>query len=163
MRSWKRPPQQGTEVAKFSRRYFFSLACVAMAIISSFYWSGFPFDNLCESADVVPGYDGTFTVRGLDPTIRMNGTVAKFTSSDMQYRFCNQDLLSSGRAQTFPFVANKQPKGDEWMTPTQENVTNIFGWTAVVILIIVVVQFVWGWVKMAQSLFHSSYSVSDES
>lgn len=163
MRTWKRPPQLGTKVSKFSRRYFFSIACVAMAVISSFYWSGFPFDNLCEASDIAPGYEGKFTVTALDQNTRMNGTEVSFTSTSMQYRFCNQDLLSPGGGQTFPFVAKQQPEGDEWMSPTQEDVTTVFGWTSVGITVIVIIKFVWGWFETAQSLFRSSYSVSCKS
>jgi hypothetical protein len=161
MRTWKRPPQLGTRVSKFSRRYFFSLACVAMAIISSFYWSGFPYDNLCELDDPPVAYEGKHNVTPLDESIRNLDWQVIFSDSETQYRFCNQDLMSPGQGQTFPFVASKQPEGDEWMTPEQEEVTTIFGWTSVVITAIICVKFLWGWVEMAQTLFSSSYSVSD--
>lgn len=159
MRTWKRPPQLGTSVSKFSRRYFFSLACVAMAIISSFYWSGFPFDNLCDKDESLPAnYKGTFTVKALDQGIGMNGTQVTFSESDTPYRVCNQNLLSGGLGRTFPFTASQQPEGGEWMTPDQEDVTTIFGWTSVAISAVVIIKFVWGWVEQAQSLFTSSYS-----
>lgn len=161
MRTWKRPPQLGTRVSKFSRRYFFSLACVAMAIISSFYWSGFPYDNLCELEDPLVGYEGSWPVEAFDNNIRMNATNANFSDSVSQYRVCSQDLLTSPGRRSFPFVASSQPEGDEWMTPEQEDVTTIFGWTSVVITAIVAIKFVWGWVEMAQSLFVSNYSVSE--
>lgn len=161
MRTWKRPPQLGTRVSAFSRRYFFSLACVAMSIISSFYWSGFPYDNICELDDPTSAYEGSYTVVALDESIHMNGTTTTFTKSETQYQFCSQDLMSPGQGQTFPFVASKQPEGKEWMTPEQEDVTNIFGWTSVVITAIVAIKFVWGWVEMAQTLFRSGYSVSN--
>jgi len=45
-RTWKRAPMLGNTISRFSRKYFFSTALVAMAIISSYYWSGFPYDNL---------------------------------------------------------------------------------------------------------------------
>jgi hypothetical protein len=160
MRTWKRPPQLGTRVSKFSRRYFFSLACVAMAIISSFYWSGFPYDNLCEMDEIAVGYEGAYDVKANDKRIRMHNESVNFTDTETQYRFCSQDLMSPGRGQTFPFVASKQPEGDEWMTPEQEDVTTIFGWASVVITAIVAMKFVWGWVEIAQTLFSSSYSVS---
>jgi hypothetical protein len=38
----------GNTISRFSRKYFFSAAIVAMAIVSSYYWSGFPYDNLCS-------------------------------------------------------------------------------------------------------------------
>ena len=156
MRTWKRPPQLGTNISKFSRRYFFNLACVAMVIISSFYWSGFPFDNLCDKNESLPvSYQGTFTVKALDQNIQMNGVQVTFSDSDTPYHVCSQNLL--GR--TFPFVPSRQPEGGEWMTPDQEDVTTIFGWTSVAITVFVIIKFVWGWVEQAQALFTSSYSV----
>lgn len=50
MRTWKRAPMLGNTISSFSRKYFFSAAIVAMAIASSYYWSGFPFDNLCSKS-----------------------------------------------------------------------------------------------------------------
>lgn len=161
MRTWKRPPQHGTKVSKFSRRYFFSLACVAMAIMSSFYWSGFPYDNLCENDSPLPtAYQGTFVVAARDPSSRMNGVEVTFSESHPGYRVCSQDLLSPGRGRTFPFIPSRQPEGDEWMTPDQEYVTTVFGWTSVAITAVVIIKFIWGWVENAQSLFGSTYSVS---
>jgi hypothetical protein len=40
----------GNTISSFSRKYFFSAAILAMAIASSYYWSGFPFDNLCSKS-----------------------------------------------------------------------------------------------------------------
>lgn len=48
MRTWKRAPMLGNTISQFSRKYFFSTALVAMAIVSSYAWSGFPYDNLCS-------------------------------------------------------------------------------------------------------------------
>jgi hypothetical protein len=156
MRTWKRAPQLGKSVSTFSRRYFFSLACVAMAIISSLYWSGFPFDNICPNADIDPAYVGkNFTVLPHDK-------VVSFEAKDVDYFFCNQDLLSPGRGRTFPFIAAQQPEGGEWMTDDQEIVTTIFGWSSVAILAFVVLKFVWGWIEMSKSLFYSSYEVSEK-
>jgi hypothetical protein len=45
LRIWKRPPQLGTKISEFSRRYFFSLATLAVAVLAS-YWAGFPFGNI---------------------------------------------------------------------------------------------------------------------
>ena len=161
MRTWMRPPQLGTSVSKFSRRYFFSLAVVAMAIMSSFYWSGFPYDNLCEMEEPVDdAYLGSFQVVALDngSSSRMHNTRVEFQQGERQYRVCSQNLMVRKSGRSFPFTPQRQTKGDEWMTPEQEEVTTIFGWTAVAITAIVIVKFVWGWVEMSQSLFRSTYS-----
>lgn len=161
MRTWKRPPKLGASVSSFSRRYFFSLAVVAMAIMSSFYWSGFPYDNLCEVDEPIDdAYIGKFRVDALVNTTftqKLADTV-EFRENDRRYRVCSQNLLAPGRGTTFPFIPAQQPEGSEWMTPDQEDVTLVFGWTAVVIIAGVIIKFVWGWLEMAQSMFRSTYS-----
>ena len=47
MRTWKRAPPLGPGISEFSRRYFVSTSFLAMAVMSSYFWAGFPFDNLC--------------------------------------------------------------------------------------------------------------------
>lgn len=49
MRSWQRAPRVGTEISNISLNYFFSTALFFLAVMSSFYWSAFPFDNLCPT------------------------------------------------------------------------------------------------------------------
>ena len=41
-------PELGNDVAQLSRRVFFPLAVLALAIMSDFYWSAYPFDNVCR-------------------------------------------------------------------------------------------------------------------
>lgn len=128
-----------------------------MAVICSFYWSGFPFDNLCESAEYDAAYEGTFTVSSLgDVSETKLVTVAMH---DPQYRFCNQDLMSSGNGIKFPFVASQQPVGNEWMTHDQEVVSTVFGWSALVIAAVIALKFIWGWIELLQTFFSSDYSV----
>ena len=47
LRSWGQLPELGDDVAKLSRQIFFPLCLVVLAAISEFYWSAFPFDDLC--------------------------------------------------------------------------------------------------------------------
>ena len=47
LRSWGQLPELGNDVAKLSRQIFFPLCLVVLAAVSEFYWSAFPFDNLC--------------------------------------------------------------------------------------------------------------------
>jgi hypothetical protein len=131
-----------------------------MAVISSFYWSGFPYDNICPNDDIDPAYVGkNFTVFPLGADV---GIDVSFDAKDVDYFFCNQDLLSPGRGRTFPFIAAQQPEGDEWMTDDQETVTTFFGWSAVAITAMVILKFLWGWVEMSKSLFYSSYEVREK-
>lgn len=155
-----------------------------MAVISSYYWSGFPFDNLCANDSISPSYLGNFTIRqrkaAVDDPFALATTAEGddesedqedeeiddrdfteviVTSNDIDYRYCNQDMLMPGGGGTFPFIPSKQPEGDEWMTDDQETVTRIFGWSSIVISVVVILRVMYGWVGMAKSLFASSYKV----
>lgn len=44
---WGRSPELGTEIAEYSRNYFFSLALAAYALMLSYGYAGWPFDNAC--------------------------------------------------------------------------------------------------------------------
>lgn len=56
MRTWQRAPHFGTMVARASHAYFFPWIVVAMVVMGTVYWSGFPFDNVCP----VDGEDGEY-------------------------------------------------------------------------------------------------------
>ena len=117
-----------------------------MAIFSSYSWSGFPYDNLCENegSEVSDLYAGEYTVAvhkqvGLSTLFgRVNVTEPEvdfyvnttITTGSPTYRFCNQDLMGRGPNVTgaYPFVPVFQPAGDEWMTSEQEVVTTYYGW-----------------------------------
>lgn len=153
MRTWKRPPQLGTKISEFSRRYFFSLAIVAMALLSSYIWSAFPFDNLCmnEGANA-PTFAGAWLVTPLE------GDVEEVTldDSDGSFRYCLQDFFRIS-GENFPFISKNQPDGEEWMTSEQETVTDIYGWSAVGVMSLVAISFLLGWCEGIRSLFRGTY------
>ena len=64
MRIWANSAALGSEVAKFSRKYFFSIAVVAYAVISAYAFAGFPYDNLCRSESPQFGGAGNYSVSG---------------------------------------------------------------------------------------------------
>jgi hypothetical protein len=78
---------------------------------------------------------------------------------DSTYRYCLQDLYRT-EGRNFPALSAFQPVGDEWMTSEQETVTNIYGWTSVAVLVIVILKFIWGWLEDLQGFFRSTYKVS---
>lgn len=150
-RTWKRSPRLGSRISKFNRSYFLPLSIVAMAVFSSYFWSGFPYDNLCEDddsqvSDALVG-DRTFEVRekgtqftlfgqslgGGDNTTKdkilavVNTTIQ---ANQTAFKYCDQDFLprAGGTFGAYPFVPIYQPVGGEWMTPDQETVTTYFGW-----------------------------------
>ena len=157
MRTWKRPPQLGTKISEFSRRYFFSLAIVAMAILSSYYWAGFPFDNLCavEYEQVNATYIGDWTVKPFDSEDTVTVTIP---TGEQVFQRCLQDFFRFPKgSERFPFIPDLQLEGEEWMTSNQEAITNIFGWSSVGVVILVCLTFLYGWYNGLMGLFRGSY------
>jgi hypothetical protein len=122
----------------------------AMAIFSSYYWSGFPFDNLCENDEEVPeAYLGYHTIQKFKNTtsltaLALTGDLANATTlefdgwinttvspGDKSYRYCNQDFLRTEGRFTFPFVGSFQEEGDEWMTEGGFAANTVSVWNAV--------------------------------
>jgi hypothetical protein len=134
MRIWASSASLGSEVAKFSRKYFFSFAVVAYAVISAYAFAGFPYDNLCMEDNPKLGAAGTYTV-----TNDVNTTVLEVSNNEF-FVFCDQ-RWSSFNGLPFPPTANSQPTGRRWMTESQETMTSIYGWTACAFLIGFVVLF----------------------
>lgn len=147
MRTWKRLPQLGARISRFSRRYFFSTAIVAMAVVSGYYWSGFPFDNLCKNDDAISKeYLGNHTIKTSDGTM-----IQQNIDSDTEsFRYCHQDLL---RYTTLSFPALSRWQSEDWMSDDQETVVNIYGWTSLVVLVIVLGFFIILIVKNCQERF----------
>lgn len=89
VRVWRKAPAIGANLAKISRRYFFS-ACLVVFICSSAYaWSQMPFDNVCDKvgrAELVPSREFD-NVRLLDGSF-VNVTVFQ---DEMVYH-CSQDM-----------------------------------------------------------------------
>lgn len=123
-----------------------------MAILSSYYWSAFPFDNICPD-EGTESYGGTWEVEFGNETLT--------TEVDGLYRFCLQDFFRYDTF-SFPFVSQQQREGEEWMTAEQEEITNVYGWTTVGVLGIIIASFVWGWFGNFQSLFRGTYEAKGE-
>lgn len=148
LRLWANSPIIGSEVARFSRKYFFSGAVLAYCIISAYAWAGFPYDNLCIDplADVKnrTGAAGIYNnVTLLDgETVLKNVTI----ENDTKYRFCRQNWIGyDGLA--FPPTSNIQWPNKMWMSTSQEQLTNIFGYTSVVAVAIYFIVFFGGSVR----------------
>jgi len=141
MRTWKQQPHLGTHISRINRRIFVPLAVAAQALISSYFWSGFPFDNLCQTdSSGVEGsrYVGTWVIQPLDGQRR---TIVTVDDADPVYKYCLQDYFRFFGTLSFPFIPDWQPPGSEWMTEEQERLTTIYGWTAVAVLFLVAVYF----------------------
>lgn len=155
MRTWKKLPQLGTRISRFSRRYFFSTAIVAMSVVSAYYWTGFTYDNLCDNDTPVSAeYVGSHYVTLKDGTILEEMLV--FDDTSTSYRFCYQDYLRYGNI-TFPALSRWQPEGSEWMSAEQETIVDIHGWTSLAVFSIVIFAFINLIVKGCQSMFSTGH------
>jgi hypothetical protein len=150
-----------------------------MAVMSSYYWSGFPFDNLCENEDQQPpaNYIGDHKVPVLKANIAASiveswsgrpedqpesiDHIETFTiePNATTYTYCNQNFFASG-SWTFPFIPKWQPEGEEWMTDQQETVTKVYGWTTVALIIAFFIFFSYKIVAWFCSYFYGHYQVS---
>lgn len=137
MRIWGYSPFVGSEVARFSRRYFFSGAVLAYAIISAYAWAGFMYDNICDVDNPQPGAKRTYTDVELAnekvmPTIEVK--------QDKYVEYCDQSFRGYAGL-PFPPVSRQQPDGLKWMKGSQETLSNVYGWTSVAFLVGFVVLF----------------------
>jgi hypothetical protein len=148
VRTWKRAPALGPVISSVSRRYFMSLAVAVMAIACSYYWTGFPYDNLCpnEDSSIDTSYVGTFNVSNYPKGTPIEGVeTITVTADDVDYRFCNMDY-TVGRFFSFPFVPtqeNNRLDPGAYMTDDQIISTTYFGWSAFAILILVLCKYLY--------------------
>ena len=151
-----------------------NLICKAMAVFSSYYWSGFPFDNLCENEGElvfqnqtgyfsIPVYEKAGAVSillnanvTLEPEYYVNFTIAEGEST---YRYCLQDFLRTKGRQTYPFIPKFQEEGQEWMTEEQETVTTIYGWSSFGFFLGFCFIIVSRWIYSFYHYFRGSYDV----
>lgn len=158
LRIWAPAPLLDNSIAKMSRRYFFSSALAVLAVMMSFNYASFPFDNACgkyifshsllrvevpsdailltvQNATIPMEYIGTHNISVA------NGSYAIVTlnADDQTYEFCKQDML---RYQPFPAlpIPSNQPADAKWMSSSQ-NFTVVYAWTAVGVVFYVIMLF----------------------
>jgi len=131
LRIWSPAPKIGTKLSVFCRS-FIVVTLLVLAILSGYYVAGFPFDNACESSEVVTSdYIGDFFATVGDGR-EISVTIDKDENS---FYFCDMDMQRY-RPPAFPAWASNQPSGGEWMDADQENISWLFGWTSVFALIL---------------------------
>uniref|UniRef100_A0A7R9VPM3 CSC1/OSCA1-like cytosolic domain-containing protein n=1 Tax=Pseudictyota dubia TaxID=2749911 RepID=A0A7R9VPM3_9STRA len=165
MRIWASAPFIGTQLAVFSRRYFFTVALLLMAVVSSYFWAQFPSDNVCPcvransnsvSQGCRGGWSGSYDVMfGTGTT----GTIE--VTEDEGVIFCQQQIRRF-EGFGFPAVSEVQEESEgEWMTESQEKLTDIYGWSSVVALaVFIAVVFGGAIINGVLSLCRGTYSVS---
>jgi len=125
LRVWAPAPMVGTKIAMISRLYFLTTAVLFYAVMSSYNFASFPYDNACVVRDMeIPTeYVGSFNLTDGEGT----HVSAEISEADLVYKYCNQDMLRYKPWPAFPAVPSSQPEGSEWMSDDQE-FTNVFGW-----------------------------------
>ena len=142
-----------TMSAPGTRDHFMPSAVVAMAVVSSLFWSGFPYDNLCVYEDGIPyRYQGSHTFELNGESISLT-----LTADDVAYRYCSQDFLSDEMKHHFPTMSFWQPVGDEWMTSEQERLVNIYGVSSVLVVICVLTFFCYAAYNRIRKYFVGKY------
>lgn len=160
MRSWQRAPRVGTEISNISLNYFFSTALFFLAVMSSFYWSAFPFDNLCPTDQSVnPDFYGTYNVTTVTNT--GNKTLYETVNSDTEvYRFCNQDFILRPGGPDFPFIYREgDPDFGSWMSEEQQFLSLLFGWTSIGFITLVLLKFMYGMYTRIRREFYAETEV----
>uniref|UniRef100_A0A7S2YHU2 CSC1/OSCA1-like cytosolic domain-containing protein n=1 Tax=Entomoneis paludosa TaxID=265537 RepID=A0A7S2YHU2_9STRA len=154
MRTWKRAPNYGPRMSEFSRTYFIPCAMVACAVMGSYFWSGFPFDNLCNrNTEIGQEFAGSWLV---DPKGGGSNVTVSVATTDDAFDYCLQDFFRYGRDdESFPFISKFQK--EQWMTDEQETVTDVWGWTSVGVILLVVLKLLRGWWSSFWHLFKGSY------
>jgi hypothetical protein len=117
--------------------------------VSSYYWAGFPYDNLCPAGDFAnESYIGVHNL----------GAVGLQEVTDtVEYEYCRQNFF--GRGGIFPFVDNIRKGGKSWMEEDQKLITSIFGWSSVVFTAAILLKFIMSWIRVYHALHSSVYKV----
>lgn len=113
--------------------------------------------NTESDVTVSDEYVGTFAA------MDENGVPVSITieAADVNYYFCLRDMFRFKNPVAFPALARFQPEGFEWMTSDQETVSNMLGWTCVVVLFFVAVIFINRiLIRFLCNVFSSPYKVS---
>jgi hypothetical protein len=152
MRTWKPVPMLGASIARFSQIYFMTTSVAAFALVSSYMFSGFPYDNLCADNTSHSAYYGNWQVTN------GNGQTSSAVVEPNQrsYHFCNQ-YIGPGRNFAFPVSPDAQPSGSKWMTTSQEQLVTIYGIVSVAVLGAVGAVFAYRIFRLFQKLFSASY------
>lgn len=152
MRTWKPAPMVGASIAKFSRVYFMTTSVAALALVSSYMFSGFPYDNLCADNISHSAYYGNWQVT--DGNGQTSSAVVE--PNQRSYHFCNQ-YIGPGQNFAFPVSPGAQPSGSKWMTSPQEQIVGIYGIVSVAVLGLVGAVFAYRIFRLFQKLFSASY------
>mmetsp|Transcript_12313 Transcript_12313/g.18239 ORF Transcript_12313/g.18239 Transcript_12313/m.18239 type:complete len:794 (+) Transcript_12313:306-2687(+) len=139
LRVWSPAPHMGSQIAIFSRKYFFTAAMTFYILSMSYTFASFPYDNACPtSSQVSEDYIGNHTAYTVDDdsgdVVEINFSISQ---DDTNYKYCNQRMVA------FPALPDWQPVDSKWMTPDQEKAVYLFGITGFFFALIVILKILW--------------------
>lgn len=130
LRMWRKAPDIGKDLARLSRNTFFTTSFVVHMFTSAYFWSGFPYDFVCDDNNDDDDNNGGDS-----------------------YQFCNQDLFGS-RQWPLPRYQSEAA----WMSPTQELITSLYGWSSIVLILMCFIFFVKNaLIPLISGLWYSTY------
>jgi len=125
LRTWMAAPQIGPEISDFTRKIFLPLAVLAYAIVGSYQYASFPFDNACSTNEnMMSEYVNRHSVKDLSGALFTVDNIAEDSSI---YKYCSQDMMRFSPP-AFPAVPKFQEDGSKWMNDTQEGFSAVYGW-----------------------------------
>ena len=155
LRSYCQSPKVSATVSKFTNN-FFLLCLLCYAVLASYHYAQFPFDNTCETETAVDDYIDQYSLKMYDG--EELDEIREVTENDQVYKFCQQDILRLG---IFPPIAANQPQDSKWMNGSQEIFSTMYGWTMVTVLIAVSASIIiWSLSRLFQLLFCTGFLVS---
>jgi hypothetical protein len=106
------------------------LGCLAVfAIVSSFVFAQFPYDNVCDPPDPLVGVNGAYTMVTLGNGLPVNEGLASegivIVTQTTSVVFCDQSRSGSEKT-WFPVTKRVQGDGITWFTPEQVRNLMIF-------------------------------------
>jgi len=160
LRSWKQGPKIGTAVCNLSI-LFFKICLFAYAMMASYIYYQFPYDNACPSDDTeqhLSAYVGDIDVT----TARGDGMkeTLKNVTTTRGYKFCDEQIPPQS---ILPPLSWELINDREWMDGSQKMYSYVFGWTSVGVLVLVFASLVYRLLMTSvYPLFFKSYTVRQE-
>ena len=129
LRNWARAPSFGSQIAKRNRSFTVPLLLVTFATMNAFFWSGFPYDDLCPSNDPVPeSYLGEHIL--VAPGGGLTAITIASSEQTIAYEPCNQDFLAYSPMVLLPLPMFQEMR---WMSDGQEAIVHLHCWTSLVV------------------------------
>ena len=158
LRTWHQGPMVGTAVPKMSN-VFFLLCIMSYAVMVSYTYSHFPFDNACvDTGDSLsPGDLGLWNVT-LNTT-ESSPTSVNITEDSPVYKFCDQNLF---KKLVFPPMPSSLLIGSQsWMNGSQKAFAYIFACIMIgIILLVGGTIFMWLFSQFLYATCCKSFKVS---